>query len=99
MGFLAKWRETGGFAELIDSVLSKSGQVGIGNGGEYFEEKDHKMGPNYIKQCLRKVADGHFTAAVKVLGSSGVVQIFYKFFFKIKELEKNQIFFIQIQKN
>ncbi|MCI51379.1 hypothetical protein A2U01_0072623, partial [Trifolium medium] len=24
-----------------------------------------------IKQCLRKVADGHFTAAVKVLGSSG----------------------------
>jgi hypothetical protein len=25
-----------------------------------------------IKQCLRKVADGHFTADVKVLGSSGV---------------------------
>ncbi|MCI96627.1 hypothetical protein A2U01_0117927, partial [Trifolium medium] len=25
-----------------------------------------------IKQCLRKVADGHFTTAVKVLGSSGV---------------------------
>ncbi|KAK2449842.1 hypothetical protein QL285_008997 [Trifolium repens] len=25
-----------------------------------------------IKQCLRKVAVGHFTAAVKVLGSSGV---------------------------
>ncbi|MCI35724.1 hypothetical protein A2U01_0056945, partial [Trifolium medium] len=26
-----------------------------------------------IKQCLRKVEDGHFTAVVKVLGSSGVV--------------------------
>ncbi|PNX61960.1 hypothetical protein L195_g060921, partial [Trifolium pratense] len=25
-----------------------------------------------IKQCLRKFADGHFTVAVKVLGSSGV---------------------------
>jgi hypothetical protein len=71
MGCLANWREPGGFAELIDSVLNLSGQDGIGNGGEYFEEKDHKMGPN-IKQCLHKVADGHFTAAVKVLGSSGV---------------------------
>ncbi|MCI72591.1 hypothetical protein A2U01_0093854, partial [Trifolium medium] len=30
-----------------------------------------KMNTN-IKQCLRKVADGHFTADVKVLGSSGV---------------------------
>jgi len=71
LGCLAKWRETDGFAELVGGVLSKSGQVGISNGGEDFEEKDKKMGPN-IKQCLRKVADGHFTAAAKVLGSSGV---------------------------
>ncbi|MCI50115.1 hypothetical protein A2U01_0071359, partial [Trifolium medium] len=31
------------------------------------------MGTN-IKQCVRKVADAHFTAAVKMLGSSGVAQ-------------------------
>jgi len=31
--------------------LSEFGQVGTGNGGEDFEEKDKKMGPN-IKQCL-----------------------------------------------
>jgi len=68
---LAKWRETDGFAELVGGVLSESEQVGSGNGGEDFEEKDKKMGPN-IKQCLRKVVDGHFTAAVEVLGSSGV---------------------------
>ena len=30
------------------------------------------FGNTNIKQCLRKVADGHFTAAVKVLCSSGV---------------------------
>jgi len=71
LGCLAKWRETDGFAELVSGVLSESGQVGTGNGGGDFEEKDKKMGPN-IKQCLRKVADGHFTAAVKVLLSSGV---------------------------
>ena len=68
---LAKWRETDGFVELVGGVLSESGQVGTCNGGENFEEKDKKMGPN-IKQCLRKDADGHFTVAVKVLGSSGV---------------------------
>ncbi|MCI09312.1 hypothetical protein A2U01_0030396, partial [Trifolium medium] len=41
------------------------------SGRENIEEENAKMNTN-IKQCLRKVADGHFTAAVKVLGSSGV---------------------------
>ena len=63
LGCLAKWRETHGFVELVGGVLSESGQVDTGNGGEDFEEKDKKMGHN-IKQCLRKVVDGHFTAAV-----------------------------------
>lgn len=64
---MAKWRETNGFDELVDGVLSVSRQVGIGNGGEDFEEEDKKMGPN-IKQCLRKVVDGHVIAAMEVLG-------------------------------
>ena len=71
LGCLAKWRETYGFAKLVDGVLRGSGKVGTSNGGEVFEEKDKNMGPN-IKQCLCKVVDGDFTAAVKVLGPSGV---------------------------
>jgi len=51
LGCLAKWKETNGFAELVDSVLSGFGQDGMGNGGDYFEEKDKKIG--------HKVADGH----------------------------------------
>ncbi|GJW86378.1 putative reverse transcriptase domain-containing protein [Tanacetum coccineum] len=39
-------------------------------GGDFLEEG--ATGNSNIKQCLRKVADGHFTAAVKVLSSSGV---------------------------
>ncbi|GJS30978.1 hypothetical protein Tco_0491598 [Tanacetum coccineum] len=35
-------------------------------------EQEGATGNTNIKQCLRKVADGHFTAAVKVLSSSGV---------------------------
>ncbi|GJR15355.1 hypothetical protein Tco_0798007 [Tanacetum coccineum] len=50
-------------------VNTKRGSFGQG-GGDFPEEK--ATGNTNIKQCLRKVADGHFTAAVKVLSSSGV---------------------------
>jgi hypothetical protein len=43
----------------------------MGNGENNFDEKDKNMGPN-IRQCLRKIVDGHFTTTVKVVGSSGV---------------------------
>ncbi|GKE36208.1 putative reverse transcriptase domain-containing protein [Tanacetum coccineum] len=39
-------------------------------GGDFLEEG--ATGNTNIKQCLRKVADGHFTATVKVLSSSSV---------------------------
>ncbi|KAD3641981.1 hypothetical protein E3N88_31205 [Mikania micrantha] len=42
--------------------------------GECRREEDKERDPN-IKQCLRKVRDGHFTAAVKVLCSSGVAPL------------------------
>ncbi|KAL6505583.1 hypothetical protein OROHE_022962 [Orobanche hederae] len=61
---LATWRDTDGAAKLVASVLESSTVTRM-------EEKDKKLNSN-VKQCLRKVADGHFTAAVKVLGSSGV---------------------------
>lgn len=40
--------------------------------GDCYEEEDREKGNTNIRQCLRKVADGHFTAAVNVLCSSGV---------------------------
>ncbi|GAU48609.1 hypothetical protein TSUD_327220 [Trifolium subterraneum] len=71
LGCLATWREPDGLAKLVHSVLDNYGHAGLGSGRENIEEENSKMNTN-IKQCLRKVADGHFTAAVKVLGSSGV---------------------------
>jgi len=68
LGCLARCRETDCFAELVDSVLIGYRHDGTGNRGDYFEEKDKKMGPN-IRQFLRKVTDEHFTVVVKVLGS------------------------------
>jgi hypothetical protein len=68
---LAAWRETDGLNKLVDRVLGSYGQGGHNYGKDNIEEETQKMSIN-IKQCLRKVADGHFTAAVKVLGSSGV---------------------------
>ncbi|GJS78910.1 hypothetical protein Tco_0728791 [Tanacetum coccineum] len=52
---------------MIDG--SALGSFGRG-GGNFLEEK--ATGNNNIKQCLRKVADGHFTRAVKVLSSFDV---------------------------
>ncbi|GJR70830.1 ribonuclease H-like domain-containing protein [Tanacetum coccineum] len=53
--------------QMIDG--SALGSFGRG-GGNFLEEK--ATGNNNIKQCLRKVADGHFTRAVKVLSSFDV---------------------------
>jgi hypothetical protein len=68
---LATWREPDGLAKLVDSVLGNYGQERLGNGKDNIEEENSQINTN-IKQCLRKVADGHFTAAEKVFGSSGV---------------------------
>jgi hypothetical protein len=65
---LATWREPDGVAKLVDIVLD---QENLSYRRDNVEGGNRKMKTN-IKQCLRKVADGHFTAAVKVLGSSGV---------------------------
>ncbi|GKD60094.1 hypothetical protein Tco_1297603, partial [Tanacetum coccineum] len=36
------------------------------------DEEDYDLGERNMKQCKRKIWDGHFTAAVKILSSSGV---------------------------
>lgn len=64
---MTKWRKADGFAKLVYSVLGGSGHDDMGNEGDYFKEKDKKMGTN-IRQCFHKVVDRHFTTSVKVLG-------------------------------
>jgi hypothetical protein len=68
LGCLTTWREPDGVAKLVDSVVD---QENLSYGRDNVEKGNCKIKTNN-KQCLRKVADGHFTAAVKVLGSSGV---------------------------
>ncbi|MFS7972398.1 hypothetical protein Hanom_Chr09g00844251 [Helianthus anomalus] len=67
---LAVWKDGSGFEVLVNSLLSDT-REGVVRGREAQREIAEEVSPN-IKQCLRKVSDGHFTAAVKVLCSSGV---------------------------
>ncbi|MFS8014296.1 hypothetical protein Hanom_Chr15g01342921 [Helianthus anomalus] len=67
---LALWKDGSGFTDLVSSLLNSGGDVGVAK-RDSGRGEDNKKDPN-IKQCLRKVRDGHFTAAVKVLCSSGV---------------------------
>nr|GEV09763.1 putative reverse transcriptase domain-containing protein [Tanacetum cinerariifolium] len=56
---------------LVKSILDGFALGSFGQGGGDFLEEG-ATGNTNIKKCLRKVADGHFTASVKVLSSSGV---------------------------
>ncbi|GJV10640.1 reverse transcriptase domain-containing protein [Tanacetum coccineum] len=58
-----------GITALVKSILDGFGLMSFGQGGGDFLEERTK---GNTKQCLRKVADGNFTAAVKVLSSFGV---------------------------
>ncbi|GKA67428.1 hypothetical protein Tco_0767345, partial [Tanacetum coccineum] len=66
-----------GFIELITSLFAQPLRVVSGmddrvsGSGSGSGSDSSTVGTN-IKQCLRKVSDGHFTAVVKVLCSSGV---------------------------
>ncbi|GJR53721.1 hypothetical protein Tco_1404242 [Tanacetum coccineum] len=68
---LAMWGKDDGITTLVKSILDGSALGSFGQGGGDFLEEGATSNTN-IKKCLRKVADGHFTAAVKVLSSSGV---------------------------
>ncbi|GJW52225.1 putative reverse transcriptase domain-containing protein [Tanacetum coccineum] len=56
--------------QRIDKNVDGSGTVPLSRGGGDFLD-ERTTGNTNIRQCLRKVADAHFTAAVKVLSSSG----------------------------
>nr|GEV81033.1 putative reverse transcriptase domain, PPM-type phosphatase domain, protein phosphatase 2C family [Tanacetum cinerariifolium] len=68
---LAMWGKDDDITTLVKSILDGSTLGSFGQGGGDFLEEG-ATGNTNIKQCLRKVADGHFIAAVKVLSSSGV---------------------------
>ncbi|GJX86078.1 hypothetical protein Tco_0336852 [Tanacetum coccineum] len=60
-----------GITTLVKSILDGSALGSFGQGkGDFLEEGP--TGNTNIKQCLRKVTDGHLMTAVKVLSSSGV---------------------------
>ncbi|KAD3068125.1 hypothetical protein E3N88_36005 [Mikania micrantha] len=70
---LTVWKDGSGFDDLVSSLLDSVEETRAPK-GECRREEDKERDPN-IKQCLRKVRDGHFTAAVKVLCSSGVAPL------------------------
>ncbi|KAF5787739.1 hypothetical protein HanXRQr2_Chr10g0456251 [Helianthus annuus] len=70
---LTIWKDGNGFDDLVSSLLDSMREAGPPK-GECRREGDMDRDPN-IKKCLRKVRDGHITAAVKVLSSSGVAPL------------------------
>ncbi|KAJ0622007.1 hypothetical protein HanIR_Chr01g0015231 [Helianthus annuus] len=66
---LSIWKDGEGISELVASLFQDVKEKGAVTGS------DRQEGRTNVKQCLRKVADGHFTAAVKVLSSSGVAPL------------------------
>nr|GEZ74503.1 putative reverse transcriptase domain-containing protein [Tanacetum cinerariifolium] len=63
--------EDHGITMLVKSMPDGSRSVSVGEGrGDFLEERT--TGNTNIRQFLRKVADEHFTTAVKVLSSFGV---------------------------
>lgn len=73
---LTSWRDANGLVKLVDSVLDSSEQDKLGYGGVHIEEKDEKVSSNF-KQCLRKIANGHFTSVLEVLRLYGVAPIMH----------------------
>nr|GEV55523.1 putative reverse transcriptase domain-containing protein [Tanacetum cinerariifolium] len=68
---LAMWEKDDDITTLVKFILDGSALGSSGQGGGDLLEEG-ATGNTNIKQCLRKVANGHFTAVVKVLSFSGV---------------------------
>nr|GFB18597.1 reverse transcriptase domain-containing protein [Tanacetum cinerariifolium] len=68
---LAMWGKDDDITTLVKIIFDGSALGSFGQGeGDFLEEG--ATGNTNIKQCLRKIADGHFTSAVKVISSFGV---------------------------
>nr|KAJ0205910.1 hypothetical protein LSAT_V11C500229180 [Lactuca sativa] len=68
---LDTWGKEDGISTLVKNILDNLEVGAMGQVGGILQKESTSSNTN-IRQCLRKVADGHFTAAVKVLCSSAV---------------------------
>nr|GEV89797.1 hypothetical protein [Tanacetum cinerariifolium] len=62
---IRSWGMPGGSLQLLRETLAESSPT-------LSEDEDIELGERNIKQCKRKISDGHYTAVVRVLTSSGV---------------------------
>ncbi|GKC01050.1 hypothetical protein Tco_0987186, partial [Tanacetum coccineum] len=64
---IRSWGVPGGSLQLVRETLAESAPPMLDLDGE-----DLDLTERNLKQCKRKICDGHYTAAVRVLSSSGV---------------------------
>ncbi|GJZ10821.1 hypothetical protein Tco_0545580 [Tanacetum coccineum] len=64
---IRSWGVPGGSLQLVRETLAESGPHMLDLDGE-----DIDLTERNLKQCKRKICDGHYTTAVRVLSSSGV---------------------------
>ncbi|GJR01946.1 hypothetical protein Tco_0524930 [Tanacetum coccineum] len=64
---IRSWSVPGGSLQLVRETLAQSAPPMVD-----LVEEDLDLTERNLKQCKRKICDGHYTAAVRVLSSSGV---------------------------
>ncbi|GJZ67415.1 hypothetical protein Tco_0630655 [Tanacetum coccineum] len=64
---IRSWGTSGGSFQLLRKTLAESSPAFLD-----VDDGDLNLGERNIKQCKRKICDGHYTVAVRVLSSSGV---------------------------
>ncbi|GJS70528.1 hypothetical protein Tco_0703369 [Tanacetum coccineum] len=64
---IRSWGMLGGSLQLLRETLAESSPS-----LSHVDDEGIDLGERNIKQCKRKISDGHYTAAVRVLSSSGV---------------------------
>jgi hypothetical protein len=64
---ISSWGTPGGGLQLVKEVLAEPSPAWSNIDDDNLDVREHN-----VKQCKRKVCDGHYTAAVRVLSSSGV---------------------------
>ncbi|GJR66093.1 putative reverse transcriptase domain-containing protein [Tanacetum coccineum] len=64
---IRSWGVPGGSLQLVRDTLAESASPMLD-----MDEKDLDLSEQNLKQCKRKICDGHYTAAVRVISSYGI---------------------------